>query len=257
MTSDYGHKVLVVDDEAQVGKAIGRILEKEKLEYVYADSGESALESLKKTVQPFSLIISDQRMPGIQGTQFLEHAKKLHPETIRFLITGYSEIQTIINAVNRGSVQRYISKPWNNDELAKTIQSGIGQYERFLENKNLIALAKKQNARLYELNCELMETAKAHGKEIETINTEILSIETQLKGSDSHPPPVSPALIMKELQAVLDPLGKKGQGMLNDLFSQTINALFNEFNDLSQRNGFEMPAPKGESMPLPGKEEDA
>ena len=254
MTSDYGHKVLVVDDEAQVGKAIGRILEKEKLEYVYADSGESALESLKKAGQHFSLIISDQRMPGIQGTQFLEHAKKLHPKTIRFLITGYSEMQTIINAVNRGSVQRYISKPWNNDELVKAIRSGIGQYERFLENKNLIALAKKQNTRLYELNCELMETAKAHGKEIETINTEILSIETQLKGSAS---PLSPALIMEELQAVLDPLGEKGQEMLNDLFSQTINALFNEFNDLSLRNGFEMPAPKGEPRPLPGKEEDA
>ncbi len=256
MTSDYGHKVLVVDDETQVGKAIGRILEKEKLEYVYADNGESALESLKKADQPFSLIISDQRMPGIQGTQFLEHAKKLHPETIRFLITGFSEIQTIINAVNRGSVQRYISKPWNNNELAKAIRSGIGQYERFLENKNLFALAKKQNARLYELNCELMETAKAHGKELETINTEILSIETQLKGSDSQPP-VSPALIMEELQAVLDPLGEKGHEMLNDLFSQTINALFNEFNDLSLRNGFEMPAPKGESRPFPGKEEDA
>jgi DNA-binding NtrC family response regulator len=148
MISGYQHRVLVVDDEAPIGKAIGRLLEIEKLEYVYVNSGESALESLKKAAQPFSLIISDQRMPGMPGTQFLEHAKRLNPETIRFLITGHSDMQTIINAVNKGAVQRYIAKPWKNDEMVQAIQYGIGQYERFLEDKALITLAKKQNAKL-------------------------------------------------------------------------------------------------------------
>ncbi len=242
MTSDHQHKVLVVDDDAQVGKAICRILAMKKHESVYAENGESALEILKTAEQPFSLIISDQRMPGMQGTQFLERAKKQNPETIRFLITGYSEMKTIINAVNKGSIQRYISKPWDNNELALAIDSGIRQYTQFLENKALISLAKKQNAKLYELNCELMETTKAQAKELTAIDTEILSAETQIKELPS-PPPTSPTEIILELQEILDPLGEKGQEMLNNLFLQTITALFNNFNDLALKNGFEMPDP--------------
>ncbi len=242
MKADHQHHILVVNDEAQVGKALCRILEMEKLESVYADSGESALDSIKTADQPFSLIISDQRMPGMQGTQFLEHAKKLNPETIRFLLTGYSEMQIIINAVNKGSVQGYLSKPWDKDEIIKAIRSGIKQYERFLENKNLISLAKKQNAKLYELNCELMEKAKIHSKELKAIDTEIDAIETQFKKLASHKA-LDPTLIMNQLQEILDPLGEKGQEMLNELFSQAINALFKDFSDLSLRNGFELPVP--------------
>lgn len=251
MTSARQHKVLVVDDDAQVGKAICQILAMKKLESVYANSGESALEILKTADQPFSLIISAQRMDGMQGTQFLEHAKKQNPETIRFLTTEYSEMKTIIDAVNKGAVQKYISKPWDNDELDLAIDSGIRQYEQFLENKTLISLAKKQNAKLYELNCELMETTKAHAKELTAIDTEILSAETQIKELPSHPP-TSPAEIILELQEILEPpldekSGEKGveksQEMLNNLFSQTITALFSNFNDLALKNGFEMPDP--------------
>lgn len=242
MTADHPHTVLVVDDEASVGKAICRILEMENLDYVYADSGESALECLKTRVQPFSLIISDQRLPGMQGTQFLEHAKQLHPETVRFLLTGYSEMQIIIHAVNKGSVQRYLSKPWDNDEIIQAIRSAIRQYEQFLESKTLIALAKKQNAKLYELNCELMETAKSHSKELKAIDTEIEAIETQQKALTGQKA-LNPTLVISQLQEILDPLGKKGQDTLNVLFSQTIKALFNDFNDLSLRNGFELPIP--------------
>jgi response regulator RpfG family c-di-GMP phosphodiesterase len=240
MISGYQHRVLVVDDEALIGEAIGRLLEIEKLECVYVNSGESALESLKTDSQPFSLIISDQRMPGMPGTQFLEHAKRLNPETIRFLITGHSDMQTIINAVNKGAVQRYISKPWENDEMVQAIQYGIGQYERFLEDKALITLAKQQNAKLYESNCDLMETTTTHTKKLRVIDTEIEAIETQLKELTPHTT-LTPSMIMEDLQAIVAPLGEKGQGILNDLFAQTITTLFNDFNDLALGNGFEMP----------------
>ncbi|MBU0972786.1 MAG: response regulator [Proteobacteria bacterium] len=242
MISAYQHRVLVVDDEAQVGKAIGRLLAMEKLEYVYADSGESALDSLKKASCPFSLIISDQKMPGMKGTQFLEHAKRLNPDTIRFLITGYSEMQTIINAVNKGSIQRYISKPWDNDEIIKAIRSGISQYEHFMDNEKLVSLAKKQNAKLYELNCELMEAAKAHGKELTAMDAEIEAIETQIKELSSQAI-LGPARLAEELQTLIGPGGEKGQQILTQLFSQTIQALYTDFRDLALGNGFEMPPP--------------
>ncbi len=240
MISNYQHRVLVVDDEALIGKAIGQLLEIEKIESVYVNSGESALERLKTAGQPFSLIISDQRMPGMQGTQFLEHARRLNPETIRFLMTGHSEMETIINAVNKGAVQRYISKPWKNDAMVQAIQYGIEQYERFLEEKALITLAKKQNAKLYELNCELMETAKTHTKELRVIDTEIESIETQLKEL-TPPSTLSPSMIMEELQKIIAPPGEKGQKILNNLFAQTLTNLYKNFSDLSLVNGFEMP----------------
>ncbi len=241
MTSGYQHRVLVVDDDDLIGKSICRLLKIENLESVYSNSGESALESLKTAGQPFSLIISDQQMSGMQGTQFLEHAKRLNPETIRFLITGHSEIQTIINAVNKGAVQRYIAKPWDNKEMVQAIWYGIGQYERFLEDKALITLAKKQNAKLYELNCELMETTKAHTKELLVIDAEIEAIETQLKELNLHTTVSSPGT-MEELQKIVAPFCEKGQEMLNELFVQAITGLFNDFNDLSLGNGFEMPS---------------
>jgi DNA-binding NtrC family response regulator len=243
MISGYQHRVLVVDDEALLGKAIGRLLKREKLESVYVNSGESALEIIKTADQPFSLIISDQQMPGMPGTQFLEHAIRLNPDTIRFLISGHPFMQSIINAVNKGAVQRYILKPWKNDEMVQAIQYGIGQYERFLEDKALITLAKKQNAKLYELNCDLMETTKTHTKELLVIDTEIEAIETQLKELTPHTS-LTPSRIMEELQAIVAPLGEKGQGILNDLFAQTITTLFNDFNDLALGNGFEMPHDK-------------
>jgi response regulator RpfG family c-di-GMP phosphodiesterase len=248
MISDYQHRVLVVDDQEQIGKTICRLLEMKNLESVYVDSGEAALAHLKTEGQPFSLIISDQRMPGMQGTQFLEHAKQLHPETVRFLITGHSDMQTIINAVNKGAVQRYISKPWANEEMIQAIQYGIGQYEQFLENKALITLAKKQNAKLYELNCELMETAKAQTKQLRVIDTEIAAIEQQLKELTLQAT-LSPSGVMEELQKMVTPRGEKGQTLLANLFAQTITALYKNYNDLSLGNGFEMPPPGERKTP--------
>ncbi len=148
MESGYEHKVLIVDDEEQIGKVIGRFLETQKAEYIYVESGEKALKEIKRAKKPFSLIICDQRMQGMHGTDFLSYAKKISPDTIRFLMTAYSEMDTIINSVNHGEIQRYIAKPWKQDELTKYIREGLKQYEFFLENEKLVALAKKQNKKL-------------------------------------------------------------------------------------------------------------
>ena len=125
MDSEYQHKVLVVDDDEQIGKTICRILKTEHRKYAWTDSGEAALEKLKKARQPYSLIISDQRMGGMDGTTFLEQAKNISPNTIRFLLTGYMEMETLIKAVNKGAIQRYIAKPWDPDEFVEDIRSGI------------------------------------------------------------------------------------------------------------------------------------
>ncbi|MCD4721107.1 MAG: response regulator [Desulfobacula sp.] len=245
MESEYQHKVLVVDDDEQVGKALDRILQKEKIEYVFANSGESALEEIKKTKKSFSLIISDQDLDGMKGTLFLEHAKKLTPDTARFLMTAHSEMETIINAVNKGEIQKYIVKPWEHDDLVKDIKSGIKLYEFFLDNEKLLTLAKKQNAKLYDLNCELMETTKTHNKTIHELDHDIEIIEKEIKDLSSKTP-VNLDTLIDEIENSV----KNDQGIslekIQTLFSDTINGLYDQFSEAAYRNGFEMPDIKGE-----------
>jgi len=237
----YHHKVLVVDGEARSGKAILSILEAEKLQSVYADNAGDGLEKITGSSQPFSLIICDQDMTGMAGTKFLEQARKHNPEAIRILIAGNLDIQTIINAVNKGCVQKYLSPPLdNNDTIRQAICWGIEKYDFSLNNEKLLVLAKKQNTKLYELNCKLMEKTKQENKEMTALDNELESISAELEAMNSTKP-MTPAQVMEALQAFLNSQGKTGQEKLNELFPQTIKTLFNEFSDLALRNGFEMP----------------
>jgi response regulator RpfG family c-di-GMP phosphodiesterase len=238
----YHHKVLVVDGETRAGKAILTILEAEKLESVYADTGEAGLEKLKSSGQPFSLIICDQGMIGMESQDFLEHAQRSHPDTIRFLVTGSLDMQNIINAVNKGCVHKYLLTPLENDTILQAINWGIEQYELFLNNEKFFVVAKKQNTKLYELNCQLMEETKSYDNELKNLDNEVKSIAAELKAMNSKKV-ITPAQIMDTLQTFLQSQEKTGQEKLNELFSQTIKALFEDFNDLALGNGFEMPKP--------------
>ncbi len=247
MTRSQGHKkqehrVLIIDDEAVVGKAIGRILDNLKIKSTYAESGEAGLERLKNTKTPFSLIICDQRMPGMEGTQFLARAKKITPETIRVLMTGYSEMDTIITAVNKGAVQSYISKPWEHDDMVKAIQSGIAMYERHLDSDQLFILAKKQNAKLYELNCELMESAKLHENELEQLEGQIKGFAEQLN-EKTDKSSLTPTQVMDRMISIINASETDKQGLFKTLYENTISSLYREFSDLALRNGIEMPEP--------------
>jgi len=245
MDQEYKHKVLVLDDDKQVGKSIGRILEIENIEYIVTNSGESALEEIKKAETTFSLILADQRMKGMKGTMLLEHAKKLTPDTVRFLMTAYSEMDTIINAVNKGSIQRYITKPWDHESLIASIRSGIELYEFFLSNKKLLSLAKRQNAKLYELNCKLMETTKLHNKTIQELDLDIETIKNQIKKL-SFLTPVDPDILLNKIEGYAKTDNSLDSKKLENIFSTAITEIYSRFKELSYRGGFEMPEIKGE-----------
>ena len=91
-----------------------------------AISGQLALELLAST--PISVIITDQRMPEMTGVAFLEKVCELYPDTIRILLTGYSDISAVIEAVNKGKIFHYLNKPWNEEELDETIQRAYQIY---------------------------------------------------------------------------------------------------------------------------------
>src|SRR5262245_66156944 len=99
-------------------------------------------------------------MPGMSGDAFLSQARKLQPDAIRMLFTGYADIQAVINAVNEGHIFRYILKPWDTAELEGIIRQGIEQYDLLAERRRLIAELQAANARLVSANAELARAGR-------------------------------------------------------------------------------------------------
>lgn len=233
--SRLNHTVLIVDDEVQIGKAIGRLLRGIGVNYVYKESGQAGFDCLKSAERPFSLIISDQRMPGvIQGSDLLSYAKEIAPDTIRFLITGYTEVDAITAAVNKGSIHRYITKPWDSKVLLETIQDGLGQYELIQENHRLFNLAKEQNTKLYSLNMKLKEKTAAHKKNMAQLDQEIHALNEQLNAKVKKDDADEFESLLKKYN-LLDP------EKLNSLYAALLAEMHEQFKELAAQIGFKMP----------------
>jgi len=183
MALKYIHTLLLVDDEESIIKSLQRIFRKEGYETYTALSGQEGLKRLKEAEKPFSLIVSDQRMPEMTGAQFLEKAKKIFPHAIRILLTGYSDMDAIVGAVNKGEIHRYLTKPWNDDDLLLQVRQALEQYELVVENRRLLALTKKQNKELSELNKHLEEKVAERSREIGEKNKELSRLNRELESS--------------------------------------------------------------------------
>ena len=140
------------------------------------------------------LILSDQRMPGMQGDAFLSQARRLQPDAIRMLFTGYADIQAVINAVNQGHIFRYILKPWDTVELEGIIRQAAEQYDLLAERKRLIAELQAANAQLLHANEELaragqLKTAfiEVASHEFNTPITLVLGLTELLKMANPNP----------------------------------------------------------------------
>ena len=166
MENKYKHTILLVDDEESITKALRRLFRSTGFKINTAESGQEGLDVLENTKEPVSLIISDQRMPEMTGAQFLEKARKIFPDAIRFLLTGYSDMDAIVDAVNKGEIHRYLTKPWNDEDLLIQVKQAIVQYEMVLENRRLNQLTKKQNMELKELNEDLEQKVIERTKKI-------------------------------------------------------------------------------------------
>lgn len=130
------HTILCVDDEVDNVEALERLFRK-KYNVLTATSGAQALKMIKG--EKISLIVTDQRMPGMTGVEFLSESMKHHPEAVRILLTGYTDIESVIGAINSGQVYRYVSKPWDPVDLSNAVDKAIDRYEmsQELKDKNL------------------------------------------------------------------------------------------------------------------------
>ena len=153
-TPQEAGSILFVDDEENILRSLKRLFMDEDCEVFTASSGEDALKVLKENKE-ICVIVSDQRMPGMTGVDFLEKSRKISPGSIRILLTGYADINAAVDAINRGGTFRYITKPWKDEELFQTVKGALQNYFLVKENEKLNALVKKQNAELKKWGSEL------------------------------------------------------------------------------------------------------
>ena len=146
--------ILLVDDEENILRSLQRLLMDEDFAIETATSGEAALEKLK-ALENVGLIVSDQRMPGMNGAEFLGRSQEYAPDAVRILLTGYSDINATIDAINKGGASRYLSKPWNDEELIQVIRDAVRHYALIAENKRLNGIIAQQNEELQEWNNNL------------------------------------------------------------------------------------------------------
>ena len=176
--------ILCVDDEKNILSSLRRLLRTEGYEIQLANSGAEGLDILSK--MPVDLVLSDMRMPEMNGAQFLEKVYAQYPDTVRILLTGYSEISSTIDAINKGSIYKYISKPWEEHDLKLTLRNALAARSLEKERDALLLVTKKQNEELKQFNTNLEGLVKTRTSEVEqTMGMVEVAYET-LKNSYSN-----------------------------------------------------------------------
>lgn len=130
--------ILLVDDEPEILHSLKGLLRREFTLHT-AQSGQQALDILRE--QPIQVIMTDQRMPEMTGAQLLTQAKEIAPHTIRIIFTGYADIKGVVDAVNEGQLYRYITKPWDPDELVETLTEATDEFRRRQQQRDALKQA--------------------------------------------------------------------------------------------------------------------
>jgi response regulator RpfG family c-di-GMP phosphodiesterase len=172
-------KVLFVDDEENVLSSLKRLFLYEKIEIFTANSGREGLEILKGGA--FSVIVSDQRMPEMSGAEFLEKARRISPDSVRIVLTGYADVNAAMDAINKGGAYRYITKPWNENDLIIAILNAVEMANLIRENKHLAELTKKQNEELKKWSAELEFYVQQQTVDLTNQNKELKKLNKKLR----------------------------------------------------------------------------
>lgn len=134
--------ILLVDDEANVLSALTRALVDDPFEILTASGGLQALDILEST--SVKVIVSDERMVGMQGSELLSEVKHRSPHTVRILLTGHATLEAAMRAVNEGEIYRFFTKPWDDTQLRFALLSAVEKYDLEAENRRLLATVKDQ-----------------------------------------------------------------------------------------------------------------
>lgn len=142
------YKILIVDDEPANLRTLARLF-RDQYHVLTAGSGTEALELLDQ--HDVALLITDQRMPGMTGIQLLKNTVSLRPRMVRMILTGYTDIEALVEAINCGHVYRYVTKPWNNDELRLTVKRALEHFETHKKSHTLEHMNHRLISRIQEI----------------------------------------------------------------------------------------------------------
>jgi len=199
-------KILCVDDERNVLKSLNRLFVDDDYEILLADSGAEGLEILagEKGVQ---LVISDYRMPEMNGVDFLKKVCEGWPDTIRIVLSGYADTASIVAAINEGQIYKFIPKPWNDDELRLNIAKALETYHLAKQNRELTRELAIFNEKLHAANEEL----QAANEHLEELNNNLEQLVEE-RTAEIH----FQVLVLRRGQHILDSLPIGVLGLDND-----------------------------------------
>jgi len=153
------YKIMIVDDEPANLRVLERLFRPD-YQVVTAPSGAEALALLEQ--HDVALLISDQRMPAMTGIELMMKTVPIRPQMVKILLTGYTDVGALIEALNSGLVYRYLTKPWNNDDLKLTVSRALEHYE-MMKAKHLLGMENQRlRARLRQIS-ELASIELNHG----------------------------------------------------------------------------------------------
>jgi two-component system NtrC family sensor kinase len=147
-------RILCIDDEPNVLRSLTRLFLDDGYEILTAPSGADGLLILDQRAT-IPVVISDFRMPGMNGVEFLSEVRKRWPETIRIVLSGYADTAAVVSAINEGQIYRFIAKPWNDDELRAAVASSLERYDLARQNAELSEALRRKNDELMALNRDL------------------------------------------------------------------------------------------------------
>jgi len=164
-------RVLIVDDEASVLASLRRVFRGDEYEILTAQTAEDALGIVK--ADPPDLVISDQNQPGMTGVELLEHIMQVSPRTVRILLTGAADVDAAKEAINRSQVYRFLTKPWNNEDLRATVRQALAHKRLEEQNAMLVETVNEQNQELRSLNRNLEKQVEKRTAEARRLYSEL------------------------------------------------------------------------------------
>lgn len=175
------YKILIVDDEPANLRLLERLFRRD-YQVITAASGREALELLGQ--HDVALLITDQRMPGMTGIELLKNTVALRPHMVRMILTGYTDVSALVEAINCGHVYKYVTKPWNNDDLRLTVERALEHYETAKSRNMLEGANQRLSVRLQEMTrgvvCAISDALEAkdefvsgHGRRVSGYATAI------------------------------------------------------------------------------------
>ncbi|MBK7612932.1 MAG: response regulator [Burkholderiales bacterium] len=206
MSEARNRTLLLVDDEDSVLSALKRLFRRDGYRILTAPSGPDALGLLKDN--EVDVIISDQRMPGMTGVDFMRQAKLLRPGTIRMTLSGYTDLQSIIDAVNEGAVFKFLTKPWDDERLRDHVAKAFRHKEMADENRRLTSDLSQANSKLADVNQRLEHLLVRQKEQAQLVQTSaggLREIVDQLPAALLGIDPEGTLVFMNQLACTLMP----------------------------------------------------